>query len=66
MNNGEASIPAMFEVLQGLPAKIEQIVFKQPSLDDVFIHYTGREMREAGGGKENAMRSRITMRRARG
>ncbi|MGD0711988.1 MAG: ATP-binding cassette domain-containing protein [Bacteroidales bacterium] len=65
VNNGEASIPAMFEALQGMPAKIGQIVFKQPSLDDVFIHYTGREMRDAGGGKENAVRSRIMMRRTR-
>jgi ABC-2 type transport system ATP-binding protein len=65
VNNGEASIPAMFETLQGMPAKIGQIVFKQPSLDDVFIHYTGREMRDVGGGKENAMKSRIMMRRTR-
>jgi len=65
VNNGEASIPAMFEALQGMPAKIGQIVFKQPSLDDVFIHYTGREMRDVGGGKENAMKSRIMMRRTR-
>jgi ABC-2 type transport system ATP-binding protein len=55
----------MFETLQGMPAKIGQIVFKQPSLDDVFIHYTGREMRDVGGGKENAVRSRIMMRRTR-
>ncbi len=65
VNNGEASIPDMFETLQGMPAKIGQIVFKQPSLDDVFIHYTGREMRDVGGGKENAVRSRIMMRRTR-
>jgi ABC-2 type transport system ATP-binding protein len=65
VNNGEASIPAIFETLQGMHAKIGQIVFKQSSLDDVFIHHTGREMREAGGGKENAVRSRIMMRRTR-
>ena len=65
VSNGEASIPALFEALKDSPAKISHILFKQPSLDDVFLHYTGREMREAGGGKENAARSRIMMRRAR-
>ena len=65
VNNGEASIPALFEALKDNPAKISHISFKQSSLDDVFLHYTGREMREAGGGKESAMRNRIMMRRAR-
>ena len=65
VNNGEASIPALFEALKDNQAKISNILFKQPSLDDVFLNYTGREMREAGGGKESAMRNRIMMRRAR-
>jgi ABC-2 type transport system ATP-binding protein len=65
VTNGEASIPPIIESLQGCSAKIGSISFKQPSLDDVFLHYTGHEMREDGGGKENAMRSRITMRRMR-
>jgi ABC-2 type transport system ATP-binding protein len=63
--NGESAIPALFEALQGSKAKIGSISFKQPSLDDVFLHYTGREMRENGGGKDEAMRARIIMRRTR-
>lgn len=65
VSNGEASIPIIFEALQGYPAKIGSISFKRPSLDDVFLNYTGYEMRDNGGGQENAMRSRITMRRIR-
>jgi len=65
ISNGEASIPAIFEALQGLKAKIGSISLKQPTLDDVFLNYTGYEMRENGGGKESSMRSRITMRRIR-
>ncbi len=65
VTNGEASIPAIFEALQNFPAKIGSISLKQPSLDDVFLNYTGYEMRENGGGKESSMRSRITMRRIR-
>ncbi|MEW6193176.1 MAG: ATP-binding cassette domain-containing protein [Bacillota bacterium] len=66
VTNGEAAVPAIFDALNGSDAKIGSISFKQPSLDDVFLHYTGREMRENGGGKEDALRSRIIMRRARG
>ena len=65
VSNGEASIPAIFEAIKDCKAKISHILFKQPSLDDVFLHYTGREMREEGVGKENAARNRIMMRRAR-
>jgi ABC-2 type transport system ATP-binding protein len=65
VNNGEASIPALFESLKESPVKISHILFRQPSLDDVFLHYTGREIRDAGGGKENAARNRIRMRRTR-
>ncbi|MEW6173899.1 MAG: ATP-binding cassette domain-containing protein [Bacillota bacterium] len=66
VTGGEASVPAIFDALSGYTARIGSISFKQPSLDDVFLHYTGREMREDGGGKEDAMRSRMIMRRARG
>jgi ABC-2 type transport system ATP-binding protein len=65
VTNGEASVPAIFDALSGFAAKIGSISFKQPSLDDVFLHYTGREMRENGGGKEDAMRARMIMRRVR-
>jgi len=64
--NGEASIPAIFEKINQDPVKIGSISFKQPTLDDVFLHYTGHEMREDLGSKEGAARSRINMRRIRG
>jgi ABC-2 type transport system ATP-binding protein len=65
VENGEASIPALFEALRGSKVTIGSISFKQPSFDDVFLHYTGREMRESGGGKDEAARTRIIMRRTR-
>jgi len=30
---------------------IDSVSLQEPQLDDVFLHYTGRELRE-GGGKE--------------
>ena len=66
VNNGEASLPALFEAVRDSSVKIASVSFKQPTLDDVFLHYTGREMREDGGSKENAFRTRVALRRARG
>jgi ABC-2 type transport system ATP-binding protein len=66
VNNGEASVPAIFEAIQTSAAKIGSVSFKQASLDDVFLHHTGHEIREYSGGKNEAMRSRIVMRRTRG
>ena len=30
---------------------IVSVNLKKPTLDDVFVHYTGRDIREAGAGK---------------
>jgi ABC-2 type transport system ATP-binding protein len=66
VTNGESSVPEIFESIKNCPARIGSISFKQPSLDDVFLHYTGHEMREEKVSKETAIKSRIIMRRARG
>jgi ABC-2 type transport system ATP-binding protein len=63
--NGEAAIPALFEALRNCKVKIGSMSFKQPSFDDVFLYYTGRKMRESGGGIDEAARNRIIMRRTR-
>lgn len=66
VTSGESAIPSIFEAVVGQPAKIGSITVKRPSLDEVFLHYTGRELREEGGGQESAFRSRMVMRRTRG
>lgn len=38
---------------------------KKPSLDDVYLAYTGREFRDEEGSKEDAMRIRRLVRRTR-
>ncbi|MCX6250269.1 MAG: ATP-binding cassette domain-containing protein [Bacteroidetes bacterium] len=65
VTNGESSVPAIFEAIRDFPAKIGSISFKQPSLDDVFLHYTGHEMREEKVDKETGFRTRMIMRRTR-
>jgi ABC-2 type transport system ATP-binding protein len=48
VEGGEKFIPRIFEELK---TSIVSINLKRPSLDDVFLHLTGREIREAGGGQ---------------
>ena len=44
---------------------IHSIRLKRPTLDDVYLHYTGREIREAEGSREELIRTRVMSRRIR-
>jgi len=49
----------------GLIGRVESVEMRAPTLEDVFIHYTGREMREdsaEGGFMERVVRSRVVRR----
>lgn len=48
-SNGTAVIPEIFALSTSLDAKIDSISLKQPSLDDVFISYTGHQLRDDEG-----------------
>lgn len=66
VSNGELAVPKLFDALHDEDAKISAITVKRPSLDDVYLHYTGRGLRdEVEGSKEDASRRRMVMRRAR-
>lgn len=65
VKNGEEAIPEIFQVTQPLDVKIDRVTLKRPTLDDVYLHFTGRELRNESGSKEDAMRSRMVMRRMR-
>lgn len=64
VSHGESVIPEIFAALAGQSARICAISMKRPALDDVFLHYTGRTLRDTEGG--DAMQARMTMRRIRG
>ena len=36
--------------------KIRAVNLKKPSMDDVFVHYTGRELRDATGTEKTAVK----------
>ncbi|MEW6517668.1 MAG: ATP-binding cassette domain-containing protein [candidate division FCPU426 bacterium] len=65
-DHGEALLPLLFAALKPLPIALHSLTLTQPTLDDVYLHHTGRALRdEVEGSKEEAARQRIVMRRTR-
>ena len=62
-SKGTEVIPNIFQISSDLEIKIISISLTQPTLDDVFISYTGHEIREEEGGfnrrKEHAKMKRL-------
>lgn len=50
--NGGALMPRIVEVASSLGIRIESMSMREPTLEDVFLHFTGREIRSEGGGDE--------------
>ena len=53
VNNGPEAIPILIQKFREQHFQVQTIGLKRPSLEDVFIHYTGRSIREEGGQKVN-------------
>jgi len=49
-SKGTEVIPKIFQISSDLEVKINSISLTQPTLDDVFISYTGHEIRDDDGG----------------
>ena len=47
--DGSEKIASLIQITTDLGLKIKYLTISQPSLEDVFIHYTGRSIREEGG-----------------
>ncbi len=62
-SKGTEVIPRIFQISSDLKIKINSISLTQPTLDDVFISYTGHEIRDDDGGfnrkREHAKMKRI-------
>ena len=41
--NGAQAIPAILSTLDGRGFRVESVTTARPSLDDVYLHYTGRD-----------------------
>ncbi|MFQ5573611.1 MAG: ATP-binding cassette domain-containing protein [Nitrosopumilaceae archaeon] len=63
-SKGTELIPQIFQITSKLQIKINEISLSQPTLDDVFISYTGHELRD-DNGKYNQKLEFAKMRRIR-
>jgi ABC-2 type transport system ATP-binding protein len=48
VEQGEEKIPVIFDIARTINVTISSIDVRRPTLDDVFLHYTGRSIREQG------------------
>ncbi|MGB3328004.1 MAG: hypothetical protein WBA46_03565, partial [Thermomicrobiales bacterium] len=61
--NGGGYAPGL---LQTFPVPVQSIRIDQPTLNDVFLHMTGREIRDEGADKRDNLRSQLQRRGKRG
>jgi len=55
----EELIPRIFDISNKNGIEVKSITYKEPSLEDVFLHYTGRAYREEEGSEKDRMKMRM-------
>lgn len=58
VEKGEEKIPKVVKLMEKSGVVVGSVSLRKPSLDDVFLHYTGRTIREEEAGPRDAMRMR--------
>jgi ABC-2 type transport system ATP-binding protein len=64
-SNGELTAPLIIETLRNNGYVVTRLSLAKPTLNEVYLQYTGKSMRDAEESRENVMQQRIAMRRAR-
>ncbi|MFH0876356.1 MAG: ATP-binding cassette domain-containing protein [archaeon] len=59
--NASKTVAKIIEIASSNNITIDSVLFKRPSLEDVFIHYTGRKIRDESGDEKSSMRLRMRM-----
>ncbi|MEM0451688.1 MAG: ATP-binding cassette domain-containing protein [Nitrososphaerota archaeon] len=65
VEDGEVAVPVIIEVLKNHGYGVVKLSLRKPSLDEVYLMYTGRSIRDIEESRESAIVQRIMMRRAR-
>ncbi|MGC8568848.1 MAG: ATP-binding cassette domain-containing protein [Nitrososphaeria archaeon] len=65
VSDGPSAIPQIVNALSTRGLEVRKLSMSRPTLDEVYMHYTGRSMREEFISKEEAFAMRRTLRRAR-
>ncbi|MCX6802013.1 MAG: ATP-binding cassette domain-containing protein [Candidatus Diapherotrites archaeon] len=58
VEKGEEKIPKLLALMEKNGVNVESVSLRKPSLDDVFLHFTGRTIREDEAKPADAMRLR--------
>lgn len=56
VKNSEATIPVIFKALENIEIRIVNVLLKKPTLDDVFLKYTGKSLRDTQGKQSESYR----------
>ena len=56
--DGTKLLPRFIEELRTAGIQVSTVNLKKPSMDDVFVHFTGRELRDEGGERSGPSRTR--------
>jgi ABC-2 type transport system ATP-binding protein len=62
---GEITAPSIIEVLRKKGYTVTRLSLTEPTLNEVYLEYTGKSLRDSEESRENVMTQRMTMRRAR-
>jgi ABC-2 type transport system ATP-binding protein len=62
---GEVTTPFIIEALRKKGYTVTRLSLTEPTLNEVYLEYTGRSMRDAEESRENVFAQRMAMRRAR-
>ncbi len=62
--NGEATAPLIIEALRKNGHLVTKLALTKPTLNEVYLQYTGKSMRDAQESQENVFRQRMAMRRS--
>ena len=63
VENAAEALPRLFELANERGVRILEVTYHRPTLNDVFLHLTGREIREEGAENPMASFARMRMRR---
>ena len=63
--DGETAAPRIMEVLRAKGQRVLSLSLTRPTLDEVYLNYTGRRMRDTEVSAEEVRRQRFVLRRAR-
>jgi len=65
VERGQETLPKIIEKILQMKKRISRVSLTEPTLDHVYLEYTGRSMRETEGSREEAHRMKRYMRRIR-